>query len=273
METLGMKHKIAFVGAVAVLSVAVAAVWLPAAPSIGSTTATPDIVAANEAAVVTIKAHIPDSALIPASVNLLRVDANGGTLANLGVLYDDGTNGDAVAGDREFARGTTLTEVSTGRAFFRVSAAFRGMTKRVMSSVVVVEIGNRLTHETAGYRIVVPSGYTSSISPAQVVSIESDAEAALEREHGGMWIYTYESQDTAQTLVEWWRANARHNARQEVITPITVNGRDALEVVLDPDDLAETHTLVKNGNRIYDIFITSLEPAISQQVLSTLQFN
>src|SRR4051812_6897636 len=89
----------------AVLLVAVAGtvVWLQAAtqPMIGLTAATPAYIVVNIPTSVVVTARIIDPSLLPGGVNLLKVDDSGKTLI-VGVMHDDGLNGDLTANDRLF---------------------------------------------------------------------------------------------------------------------------------------------------------------------------
>ena len=51
---------------------------------------------------MTVTVAITDPAVVPASVVLQRIDDAGRVLATLGHVMDDGTDGDAAAGDRTF---------------------------------------------------------------------------------------------------------------------------------------------------------------------------
>src|SRR5580692_8378353 len=136
---------IAAVCAVAIVAVG-AVVWLRAAsagrpsaaptaavatPTVGPAVASPTVVAVNTPTQVTITVQITDPTLLPGGVNLLRVDSTGKTLSIIGLMYDDGTHGDTVAGDKTFTAVVTLNEPTTGTAYFAASAAFKGVLKRV----------------------------------------------------------------------------------------------------------------------------------------------
>jgi RHS repeat-associated protein len=109
-----------------------------AAPSIGSVQITPDAIAAGAPTTVRVTAVIADPTLIPATVNLQRVNEAGAAVAVLGSLHDDGRNGDAVAGDQVYTLNVVLTETAPLR--LRVSAGFQGMVKRVFSAEVLLPI-------------------------------------------------------------------------------------------------------------------------------------
>ena len=132
----------------------------------------------NQPITVTISAYVePDPALIPTSVNLIRYDSNGNVVANLGRLYDDGTHGDAVAGDNIFTSQISFNEPAQTTIFLRASVAYRGLLKRIFSQTLsipvygdgtavigpdggVVEVNNP-SNPLYGFRLEVPPGAVS----------------------------------------------------------------------------------------------------------------
>jgi hypothetical protein len=90
--------------------------------------------------VVTVGVHIdPEPSLIRSSVNLLRSDLNGQS-SILCSMVDDGTHGDAVAGDNTFTCQFTLFEASALRVPVRASVAFRGELRRTVSAFVTLRV-------------------------------------------------------------------------------------------------------------------------------------
>ncbi|MBL0038362.1 MAG: hypothetical protein IPP36_06855 [Nitrosomonadales bacterium] len=75
---------------------------------------------------VTVTSVITDPSVIPASINLQKLDAGGRVVAVPGTLHDDGLDGDAVAGDKIYSITTTVLESNTGTVKYRVSAGFLG---------------------------------------------------------------------------------------------------------------------------------------------------
>ena len=127
------------IAVVAILAIS-AGVSLSAAPTIGATAAIPASVDVSAATPVVITAQITDSTLIAGSVNLLKTDATGKTLATVGTMQDGGTNGDAVAGDKKFSLRVTINEPNVGQTYYRVSAAFKGVLQRTLSSSIIVTV-------------------------------------------------------------------------------------------------------------------------------------
>lgn len=135
-----MKKSIFIAGGVVVFVAIVGVLWLQAAPTIGTTAANPAYIVVKTPTLVTLTAQITDSSLIAGSVNLLKVDANGKVLATVGVMHDDGLNGDALAGDKTFSYRSSANEPSVGSAYYQVSAAFKGVLKRVLSKPIQVAV-------------------------------------------------------------------------------------------------------------------------------------
>ena len=105
------------------------------------TKANPATVKVNEETTVTIEATVTASeTLIPNSINLLRYNQSNELVANLGAMFDDGTNGDQVAGDRIYTRQVTLKEAQTGTLLLKVSAAYRGQMRRLLSTAQEIKV-------------------------------------------------------------------------------------------------------------------------------------
>ena len=107
---------------------------------IGMAVAVPTTPPVGVSTVVKVTAVIDDASLIRASVNLQRLDETDRVVATPGVLVDDGTGGDAVAGDKIFTIQTTILETNPTVVRLRVSAAFEGRLTRVFSPVLQVNV-------------------------------------------------------------------------------------------------------------------------------------
>jgi hypothetical protein len=74
-----------------------------AAPSIGAPLPSQTTLIAGVTTQLIVTSKIvtapTDPPVLANGVNLLRVDATGATLATVGLMHDDGLNGDAMAGD------------------------------------------------------------------------------------------------------------------------------------------------------------------------------
>jgi hypothetical protein len=97
-------------------------------------------IAANSPTTLTVSTYISDQTLLPTSVNLLRVDSQGKTIATLGSLSDNGANGDVQAGDRIYSIRIVLNEPQAGQVYLKISAALKGALKRISSEVFTVKV-------------------------------------------------------------------------------------------------------------------------------------
>jgi hypothetical protein len=102
----------------------------------------------NQPATISVTAQVGgDSTLIPNSVILTRVNDQGMLVANLGRMYDDGTNGDATPGDNIFTAQFTLSEAQPMMVFLRASVAYRGLLRRIVSNPAIVFVRSTATAE------------------------------------------------------------------------------------------------------------------------------
>ncbi len=113
------------------------AVGVHAAPTMGTVRVIPMTAVIGAPAQVTVTASISDPSLIPSSINLLQLNADGSTTI-LGTLHDDGLNGDAFAGDLVFTILVTLNAPTASQIQLQTSAAFKGILQRVKSTVASV---------------------------------------------------------------------------------------------------------------------------------------
>jgi hypothetical protein len=119
--------------------------------SIGQVAFNPSAVGVNTAVQVTVTVAIADPLVLPASVNLLRIDDTGKTTAQLGRMYDDGTHGDLVQGDGIYTVTVGILEPSIGIVSVQVSAALRGVLQRVRSSPAQLRVVPSTPAETLVY--------------------------------------------------------------------------------------------------------------------------
>jgi hypothetical protein len=132
-----------------------AAMQATGTPTIGPVSASPNLITVNTPTQVTVTVQITDSRVIPTGVNLLRLNVSGNPTV-LGVMRDDGTNGDAVAGDKTFSLRVNFNEATAGQIQLQVSGAFRGVLRRVSSTHSVVGVWNRLLDPALQYSIAYP---------------------------------------------------------------------------------------------------------------------
>ena len=85
---------------------------------------------------VTIQATVsPDPALVPNTVAIVTLSPAGQSLTAPGLLYDDGTHGDTVAGDNIYTGQFAFTPKTLGTHSLVVTAAYRGTVQRGRSPV------------------------------------------------------------------------------------------------------------------------------------------
>lgn len=122
-----------------------------AAPSVALASAEPAQILIGQANPVRFSADISDPSLIAGSVNLLRVGLPGTSPTIVGRLHDDGINGDQFAGDGRYSIQITLNQPAPTQVVFRISAAFKGLLRRVNSADIVIDaLGNRAPVAIAG---------------------------------------------------------------------------------------------------------------------------
>jgi hypothetical protein len=119
---------------------ALAPVPTMATSAVGLPTVTPAIIAVNTPTTVTITVQITDPTVLPNGVNLLRLGATGTQPKILGVMNNDGMNGDAVANDTVYSLQVSFKEPTTGQIQLQVSAAFRGQLKRILTGVATIQV-------------------------------------------------------------------------------------------------------------------------------------
>lgn len=106
----------------------------PIAPPIAITKLDPKTISAGEQRTLTIEATLaPSEMLLTNSVTLLRYNDQDALVSNLGQMFDDGTHGDRVAGDKIFTTQIVVQETTPQTIFFKASAAFKGQLKRLVS--------------------------------------------------------------------------------------------------------------------------------------------
>lgn len=103
-----------------------------ATPTVGMPVAAPSIIVVNTSTPVTVTVQIPNATLIPGSVNLLRLGATGTQPTILGVMQN--------AGNGMYTLQPTFDETRTGQIQLEVSAAFQGILRRVLSTVLEIPV-------------------------------------------------------------------------------------------------------------------------------------
>ncbi|HVN64378.1 MAG TPA: choice-of-anchor X domain-containing protein [Candidatus Binataceae bacterium] len=92
-----------------------------------SPNADPRLFFSGQDTALTVTSVVPaDPTLIPGTVTLLQVDSSGNQIAVLGQMYDDGTHGDATAGDGMYTAQPTVNIPTAGRIYLAVQAKYSG---------------------------------------------------------------------------------------------------------------------------------------------------
>lgn len=97
--------------------------------SVGLTRASPGFIITNTPTQVKVTSIINDEGVLPGTVVLQRLNADGSSSA-IGSLHDDGVGGDAALGDRIFTAVVGLNEPTPVELRFRVAAGFSGPPAR-----------------------------------------------------------------------------------------------------------------------------------------------
>lgn len=140
------------------------------APTLGGLNADPATIQINTRTPVRVTTVITDPSIIGGSVTLQRINSDG-SITNLGIMRDDGAGGDAVAGDGVFTMMLTITESQTGTIRVRVSAAFKGVLRRVLSGELAIPVGAPLP-AGSGVTVRSQSGAAITVEP-QATEVET----------------------------------------------------------------------------------------------------
>jgi hypothetical protein len=116
-----------------------------AAPVIGAVQISPAAAVAGQAVLALVTARIDAPGLVAGSAVLQKLDAQGRVLANLGVLRDDGAEGDAAAGDKLYSLRTTVLENNPGTLNYRVAASFDGRSEPALSTLLPLAVSGTST--------------------------------------------------------------------------------------------------------------------------------
>jgi len=99
----------------------------------------PDEVLTSSATTVTVTAELGTDAqhpLVQSSVILYETDVTGKPIRSLGIMHDDGKNGDPVASDTVFALQFTVNENIHINKYYKITAAYSGVRNRYQSQLL-----------------------------------------------------------------------------------------------------------------------------------------
>ena len=140
------------------------------AGTLGIPALTPDRVVAGVASAVTVSVSITDPNYIAGSANVQRLRADGSVQAVVGLLRDDGVDGDAVAGDKVYTLRTTLTEAAAGTVKFQVSAGFRRELKRTVAGPMTLTVDSGVPVPVIGGVSMAPGATPAGVAVISTVT-------------------------------------------------------------------------------------------------------
>ena len=149
------------------------------AGTLGTPTLNPDHIVAGTASAVTVSVSITDPNYIVGSANLQRLKADGSVLAVMGLLHDDGLNGDAVAGDKVYSLRSTLTEAAAGTVKFQVSAGYRRELRRTFSNQMSLTVDSGVAAPTIGAVNISPAATLAGVAVISTVTARIDNPGVL----------------------------------------------------------------------------------------------
>jgi len=111
-----------------------------ATPTVTGALISPAVSTVGTAMGALVSARINDPRVIAGSVILQKVNASNQVIGTLGILNDEGRDGDSQAGDQTFSLRTTVLENTPGLLRYRVAAAFQGYGQTVYSEPFTVAV-------------------------------------------------------------------------------------------------------------------------------------
>lgn len=148
------------------------------AGSLGIPEMNPASIKAGAPATVKITVTISDPNYIAGSANVQRINADGSVRSVVGLLHDDGMQGDATANDQVYTLDIPLNETSAGNASFQVSAAYKRELKRTVSAPIVLSVMPAAANpalKAAGFS---PGSTPAGTAAAGLVSVQVESDAA-----------------------------------------------------------------------------------------------
>lgn len=171
-----------------------------------------------------ITCKITEPNVLPDSVLLQRLDANGAVTGTLGNLRDTGTGGDVTAGDFIYSNQFGINESTPGILRLRVSIGIRGSARRVLSSVLQVTV----TGTATAVRILSPSR-DAYLNLSPVVVRGTIGDPSLNISVNGIQATKSGTEFTASVpLIE-----GTNTLTAVASTPSGASSSDSLQVVLD----------------------------------------
>src|SRR5215471_14369157 len=145
-------------------------------PTVGAPSVRPSSILVNQTTLITVTSQITTSPSNPVvSVRLLRLDARGNVVASLGSMYDDGTHGDAIAGNGVFTMQGYDREPTPLVIRLQVVATFLNNPAPVYSGITeVAVVSNRPPVANAGPAQTVVVGTQVQLDGSQSSDVDGD---------------------------------------------------------------------------------------------------
>ena len=145
-------------------------------PTVGAPSVRPSSILVNQTTLITVTSQITTSPSNPVvSARLLRLDARGNVVASLGSMYDDGTHGDAIAGNGVFTMQGYDREPAPVVIRLQVVATFLNNPAPVYSGITeVAVVSNRPPVANAGPAQTVVVGTQVQLDGSQSSDVDGD---------------------------------------------------------------------------------------------------
>ena len=246
------------------------------APVIGPVSSTPTVVTINMPTPVIITAQITDSTLIPNSVNVLRLGASGTTPTVIGTMHDDGQNGDAVAGDHIYTLQTTFTEQASGQIQLQISAAFRGVLRRLTAALPSIPISPAQTFvsTSTGITLNYPADWSNITQTTYSIILGNVATPSPLGISFFQVHYMPQANAGLLSISEWFTDfSAQLPSPPGSVSTTSVNGYSAVQLA-GGDIIPETVYYVSKGPDIYEISYISGDSFMTEYsaILKSLTF-
>jgi hypothetical protein len=248
--------------------------------SITNPSATPSTIVVNTLTPVTVTVSITDPALVPGSVNLLRLEATGAPPTILGVMQN--------AGGSNYILQTTLDEAATGQVQLEVSAAFRGSLKRVLSDQLTIPIFNAHTDTTVGVSVQFPPGlsvvtppsgagqeFLLQSTPGYIGLGETFNTSDPNQEPSAGYVISISSNSyTLQPFdLPTYVATALPGYDVATTTQITVSGLDAYALTFNDANAPKPLIIIPHGTTVYEVsYNSTFDPGTPGEVTGLTTF-
>lgn len=201
-------------------------------PTVGSPSATPSTIVINTPTTVTVTVAITPAPILN-GVNLLRIRSTGAQPTILGVMHDDGKNGDAVAADGVYTLRIPFNEPTAGPMQLQVSAAFQGLLKRVTSNLFTIAVWTDVapTNSPVSFSFDIPPQWTIAQQPGVVNILPPNKSVDQSQEYAGDYIVFIDANPNNLSPQNYYNGNIGPDLYGDAssITNFTVSGHAAVQ--------------------------------------------